>query len=316
VSAPYLLDCDTGIDDAMAILYLLSDPDVELVGVTTTFGNVGVQQTAQNTLRLLALAGRPDVPVFAGAQHPLAAEFDGGAPHVHGSNGIGGVELPPASRPLEPEPAPQALVRLANEHAGRLNVVTTAPLTNVASALALDPQLPSKVAAITVMGGAAAAPGNLSPVAEANIWNDPEAAEIVLTAGWLVTLVPLDVTMANLFEESDRLALAGSNRPVARAVAGMLAHYYAFYEDIVGRPCSALHDPLAAALATGGARAALAPVVRVHVDTTHGPGRGQTIADLRGRYAGYPDQSEANARVVLELEAPFAPLLLGRLLAL
>ncbi len=312
---PFLLDCDTGIDDALAILYLLSEPHVELVAITTTHGNTSPGQAAENTLAVLALAQRPDTPVIAGAEHRLAGDYDGGAPSVHGGNGMGDVAMPPSLSSVAAGYAPEEIVRLAREHGGALNLVCTAPLTNIALALLIEPDLPDLIASVTIMGGAALAPGNISPVAEANIGNDPEAAAAVFDAPWEITLVPLDVTMANLFEQSDRDALLASDRPVAQHVGAMLGRYYDWYSAVFGRPCSALHDPLAAAIATGGAQPSVAPLVRAVVDTTDGPGRGQTICDLRGRYGGYPAQSRARCRVVLEVERPFAPDLLARLLA-
>ena len=144
------------------------------------------------------------------------------------------------------------LVRLAHEHPGTLRVLAIGPLTNIAEALRLEPSLPTLVAEITIMGGAALAPGNLTPVAEANIANDPEAAALVLSAGWNVTLVPLDVTMTNVLEENHRQELLASSGPVPRALGEMLGYYFRFYEGIFGRACSAMHDPLAAALAVGG----------------------------------------------------------------
>jgi purine nucleosidase len=312
---PIYLDCDTGIDDSMALAYLLARDDVDLVGVGSVFGNVDAARAARNTLDLLALAGRTDVPVAIGAADPEAGRFDGGVPHIHGRNGIGDVELPPSGRDPEAGSAAQLLVRLAREHPGRLRIVTVGPLTNVAAALRSETELIGLVSDVTVMGGAAMAPGNISAVAEANIGNDPEAAAQVLAAAWPITLVPLDVTMANTLEEPDREALLGADRPVARALGAMLDHYCDFYLDIYGRRCSALHDPLAAAIAAGGAVPLLAPTVHVTVDDTAGPGRGQTLCDLRGRYLGYPDQPGAHCRVVLGTAPGFPAHLVQHLLA-
>lgn len=311
--APFVLDCDTGIDDSMAILYLLSEPAAEVLAITTTFGNTNVEQAARNTLGLLELAGRPDVPVSIGATHPLDSPFDGGAPHVHGGNGVGDVELPTPSRTPTGEQAADTIVRLAREHPGELNLIAIAPLTNIALALRAEPKLPELVKSLTIMGGAVLAPGNLSPVGEANIGNDPEAAAEVFRAGWQITLVPLDVTMTQVMEESDRMLLVASDSPVSRTLGEMLDFYFNFYNDIFGRRCSALHDPLAVAIATGSATPALAPLVPVVIDATAGPARGQTIADMRGKYRNYPPRTHPNCRVVLTLEEPFAPLLMSRL---
>ncbi|GKV74672.1 hypothetical protein NCCP2145_40530 [Pseudarthrobacter sp. NCCP-2145] len=210
---------------------------------------------------------------------------------MHGENGVGEVVLAPSTASVATESAAELLVRLAHSYSGSLRVVAIGPLTNLAEALRLEPALPSLVESVTVMGGAALAPGNITPVAEANIWHDPEAAALVLAADWDVTLVPLDVTMASVLEESHRQVLLASAAPVPRALGEMLGYYFRFYEGIYGRPCSAMHDPLAAALAVGAVMPALAPVVRAAVDTSDGPGRGRTVCDMRGLYAGYPPVS-------------------------
>ena len=314
MTAPIYLDCDTGIDDALALAYLLASPLASVQGIGTVSGNVSAAAGARNTLDLLALAGAADIPVALGAHDPLAASFHGGAPWVHGSNGVGEVELPASEASLAAESAAGMLVRLARSYPGELRVVAIGPLTNLAQALELEPSLPSLVQSVTIMGGAALVPGNITPVAEANIWHDPEAAALVLAADWDVTLVPLDVTMASVLEETHRQELLASPAPVPRALGEMLGHYFRFYEGIYGRPCSAMHDPLAAALAVGAVSPALAPVVRAAVDTSDGPGRGQTVCDMRGLYAGYPPVSGGRCRVVLSLEEDYAPHLVETLL--
>lgn len=315
-SHPFYLDCDTGIDDALALAYLLASPQADVRGIGTVSGNVSAAVGARNTLDLLQLAGHAHIPVALGAHDPLAGSFGGGAPWVHGENGIGEVSLSTAAAELAAGSAAEMLVRLAHEHPGMLRVLAIGPLTNVAEALRLEPALPSLVDEITIMGGAALAPGNISPVAEANIFNDPEAAALVLAADWDVTLVPLDVTMANVLEETHRQELLAAGHPVPQALGEMLGYYFRFYEGIFGRACSAMHDPLAAALAVGGVQAAVAPVVNVAVDTTDGPGRGQTVCDLRGLYLDYPEQPGARCRVVLALDGDFAPHLVEVLLSL
>ncbi|WP_104138833.1 nucleoside hydrolase [Arthrobacter sp. ZGTC131] len=315
-SRPFYLDCDTGIDDALALAYLLASPQADVRGIGTVSGNVSAAVGARNTLDLLQLAGHAHIPVAVGAHDPQGGTFRGGAPHVHGANGIGEVSLSTAAVELAPETAAEMLVRLAHEHPGTLRVLAIGPLTNIAEALRLEPELPRLVEEITIMGGAALAPGNITAVAEANIANDPEAAADVFAAGWSITLVPLDVTMANVLEESHRQELLAAGHPVPQALGEMLGYYFRFYEGIFGRACSAMHDPLAAALAVGGVQAAVAPAVRVAVDTTDGPGRGQTVCDLRGLYLDYPEQAGARCRVVLALDGDFAPRLVEVLLSL
>ncbi|MFD3559665.1 nucleoside hydrolase [Streptomyces sp. NPDC058686] len=313
---PLYFDCDTGIDDSMALAYLLASPEISLVGIGTVSGNVDSTQAARNTLALLELAGRPEIPVAVGEHDPLAGTFPGGVPHIHGANGIGDIEVADAQAAPEAESGPEMIVRLARAHGGRLRLLTTGPLTNIAAALELDPELPSLVQDITIMGGAGLVSGNVTPVAEANIHNDPEAAHAVLSAPWDITLVPLDVTLSHTLEESHRTQLLESERPLARALGEMLDLYFAFYVQTFGRPCCAAHDPLAAAVATGGVVASLAPRVHVSVDDTDGPGRGQTICDLRGAHQGFPDQPGARCRVVLATDTDVAAHLTERMLAL
>jgi inosine-uridine nucleoside N-ribohydrolase len=312
--APVYLDCDTGIDDALTLGYLVA-VGADLVGVGSVSGNVSAEVGARNTLDVLALAGREDIPVAVGAHDPVLGRFRGGAPDVHGANGIGDVELPRS--PAEPtaESAAAMLSRLAREHAGRLHVLAVGPLTNLALALDADPDLTSLVAGVTIMGGAALAPGNVTAVAEANIFNDVLAAARVLDAPWPVTVVGLDVTMEARFEEHHLEALlAGPS--VAQALGAMLRTYFRCYTPVLGRPACALHDPLAAAVALGALTPTLAPVVPIEVDTTDGPGRGQTIVDLRSRYIGYPPLPGTRHRVVLDVPAGFGDTLAEALLRL
>lgn len=309
---PLLVDCDTGIDDALALLYLLGDPDVDLRAVTSVFGNTSVDIAAANTVRVLELAGRPDIPVAIGATSSQrgTARF---APHVHGTDGLGNTGLPAPAGAAVATPAAELIVRLAREHPGRLHLLAIGPLTNLATALRLDPALPELVSHVTIMGGAIHHPGNVTPAAEANIANDPEAARIVLRAGWDVTLVPLDVTMTEQLTEKHRRLLMACGTPASRFAAGILAHYLDVYQrDVFGERAAACHDPLAAAIAVGDVSPVLAPAVAVDVDTGDGPGRGLTVADTRGQYRGFPAQ-DARVRVVLRTDGTFPDRLVDRL---
>jgi len=313
---PIYFDCDTGIDDALALAYLLASPEIEIAGIGTVSGNTDSARAAVNTLDLLALAGRPGVPVAVGAHDPLVGEYHGGAPHIHGRNGVGNVELPASGLVPVEETAAEMLIRLSNEYPGELEVITIGPLTNIAIALALDPSLPSRVKEVTIMGGAAMVPGNITPMAEANIYNDADAAAVVFATEWPIVLVPLDVTLENTLEESDRQILLDSGRPVAVALGEILDLYFGFYVEVYGRRSCSLHDPLAAAIAVGGVVATNAPAVPALVDATDGPARGQTICDLRGQRMGPRDRTGAHVRVVLDTDAPLAPHLLERILSL
>ncbi|MEU7483949.1 nucleoside hydrolase [Streptomyces sp. NPDC042319] len=314
---PLLMDCDTGVDDALALLYLAFTPGVDLHAVTTVAGNTDAVSAARNTLQVLELAGRTDIPVAAGADTTYRGEAPHYATHVHGDNGLGGVELPaPSARPVAMDAA-DLIIETARAAGGELAILATAPLTNLAVALRREPELPKLVSRLTVMGGAVHHPGNISPLAEANTGNDPEAADLVFSAGWRdLIIVPLDVTMRENLTEELRQRLLAHGSPAGRFAGEILAQYYAFYEagtfPFRGAAC---HDPLAAAIAVDEVEPVLAPRVHVAVDTGDSVGRGALVADTRGCYLGYPERAEANARVVLETAGTFPELLVDRIRA-
>ncbi|NLU68261.1 nucleoside hydrolase [Streptomyces sp. HNM0574] len=311
---PLLMDCDTGIDDALALLYLCLTPGTDLRAVTTVAGNTGAERAALNTLQVLETVGRTDVPVAAGAEAALSGAAHDEVSTVHGEGGLGGVALPaPAAEP-DPRPAVDLIVETARAAHGALDILATAPLTNLALALHEEPRLPQLVRHVTVMGGAVHHPGNISPVAEANIGHDPEAAAAVLAAGFDLTLVPLDVTMRENLTEEHRRRLLGSGTPAGRLAGEILDCYFTFHETtcLPFRGC-ACHDPLAAAIAVGEVVPRLAPRLPVTVDTAHGAARGALVADTRGLHRGYPETDGAGATVVLETDGTFGDLLVERL---
>lgn len=306
---PLYFDCDTGVDDALALAYLLASPEIELLGIGSVSGNTSAAQAAKNTLDLLALAGRPEVPVAVGEHDPLAGSYDGGAPGVHGDNGIGGIALPESGLRPVAEDAPDMLIRLAHEHPGELVVLAVGPLANLAVALRRDPSIAALVRDVVVMGGAVYAPGNITPTAEANIWHDPEAAAEVLAAEWRVTLVPLDITLEHLLPESDRQELLGSTNPLNSALGAMLEGYFAYYVGQLGRAGCALHDPLAAAIATGALEVVRSASVPIAIGLTADVERGRTVPGAAAD--AHPDARIAV--VVLETDLPLAPHLMARL---
>ncbi|MER7081299.1 purine nucleosidase [Saccharopolyspora kobensis] len=304
---PVYLDCDPGVDDALALGYLVASPAVRLVGVGTVYGNCSAEVATRNACDWLAVMGAPEVPVAMGASNPSRGEYRGAATWIHGERGTGAVTLPVSGTAPVSATAPELLVELARKHAGNLEIITVGPLTNLAQALAIEPGLPGMVKQLTMMGGAALHPGNISPVTEANVGKDPESARLVFQQPWPMTMVGLDVTMTNTLEEEHRLALQSSGSRSARLLAEVVDFYFDFHVDVYGRRCSALHDPLAAAIGAGGLVPSLAPLVDVDVDDTRGPGRGQTICSLGGKYRNYPPQDGAHCRVALEIGAPVAP---------
>lgn len=196
-----LIDTDPGVDDALALLMALRHPSARVVGITVTAGNVGLAHTVANALRLVEQCSA-DVPVFAGCDRPLVLPAVDAA-YVHGRDGFGDAGLPPAQRRAESEHAAQAILRLSREHAGELTLVTLGPLTNLALALRLDPELPARVPRLLVMGGAVTAHGNITASAEFNIHFDPEAARVVFDAWPGFELVDWEATLAHTVADAE-----------------------------------------------------------------------------------------------------------------
>ena len=191
----FLIDADTGIDDSVAIYYALKQPNVRVVGITTSFGNSTAPQAAENSLRLIKMANPGyEVPVVVGENKPLFGDWHGPEYHIHGSNGVGGVELPETDqKPLDMK-AEDFIIDMAREHGRELTIITLGRMTNLALALQKEPNLPQMVKNVVFMGGTFKERGNVLPMSEANIFGDPEAADIVFRAGFDLTMVGLDVT--------------------------------------------------------------------------------------------------------------------------
>lgn len=241
-----LFDTDPGVDDAIALAYLLGQPECDLVAVTTVHGNAPVTTTTDNAHALLLGAGAAGVPVAAGAARPLA-QLPAYAPEVHGQDGLGGqrARLPSAAGRATGQ-AVAEILRQSERWAGALEIVAVGPLTNLALALLTDPGLAARVRSVYVMGGAFDVPGNITHAAEANIYHDPEAADLVFSAPWRVVAVGLDVTMRVTFEAPDLDALRQSASPFVAALGHMATAYAGFYRRVYGRLACAQHDALAA----------------------------------------------------------------------
>ncbi|MFI0819755.1 nucleoside hydrolase [Streptomyces sp. NPDC021098] len=284
-----VLDTDPGVDDTWAILFLAAQPDVEIVAVGAAHGNVPTATAAANALRVLDVAGLDHVPVAVGHPTPLqqplrTSEF------VHGEDGLGGNAGPASPRGVSRESAAEQLVRLARQRPGELTLLALAPLTNIALALRLEPNLPSLLHRVVLMGGAFRVPGNVTAWAEANAAHDPEAAEEVLRAGFALTMVPLDMTDHAWADEAWLKRIAAATTPAARFASSVLDTYVALYSGARGTVGCVMHDPLAAAIMVDESLATYEEY-QVMVELA-GHTRGATLLDDRKftiRHGGIPD---------------------------
>jgi pyrimidine-specific ribonucleoside hydrolase len=281
VGTKLVIDTDPGVDDAFAIALAALSEDVELLGVTTVFGNVGLEATTRNARRILALCGRDDVPVAQGAARPLVHPHAHKARYVHGVDGLSGrsAALPEPGRPVEPGGAVRLLSRLLEDSDEPVTIVPIGPLTNVATLLAARPDLHHKIARIVVMGGALSH-GNVSAAAEFNVWSDPEAAHRVLCGGEVpCVLVPMDLTYRCAVSRAWLDELSGSG-PVGAALAALTPDYLTHYRKALGWDGIVLHDAVAVAEAiTPGILTT--ETVPMAVETSFGPARGATLVDQR-----------------------------------
>ncbi len=266
-----IIDTDPGTDDALALMMALNSPDLRVDGITTVGGNASLAHTTRNALRLMEYLGVHDVPIAAGASRPLHRSFTY-AYHFHGSAGLG-VRLPePKAKPDGP-PADELIYRLASASPGQFTIVAIGPLTNIARAVQEYPDIPDKVNDIVVMGGAVEVPGNITPHAEFNIYDDPWAANIVFSSSVPVTLVGLDVTHQTFFHRDEGPSWFTGKLKSAQLGNRILANRFRARRDLDEFH---IHDPLAVA-------AVITPNIlkyrRASVSVvTEGEMRGRTIA--------------------------------------
>ena len=242
-----IIDTDPGVDDAMAIFLALRSPEVSVIGLTTIFGNVHTDLATVNALRLLEIAGRNDIPVAHGANAPLTRDYAGPVPFIHGDDGQGNVHLPPASGRAISQSAAEFIVEQILQAPGEITLVPVGPLTNITLALRLEPRIAGLVHEVVLMGGNALVSGNTSPAAEANIHNDPEAADMVFAAGWSVTMVGLDVTEQTIMNGDHLRLLEQASNNMAQHLAKITPFYQRFTHDSSGIDGFYVHDSAAVA---------------------------------------------------------------------
>lgn len=238
-----IIDTDPGQDDAVAILLALASPELEVLGITAVAGNVPLPLTELNARKIIELAGRPEIPVFAGCDRPLARKLVT-AEHVHGRSGLDGIELPDPSIPLQPQHAVDFIIdTLRREPGGTVTLVPIGPLTNIAEAFRRAPDIIARVQEIVLMGGAYFEVGNITPAAEFNIYVDPEAAAEVFAAGAPLVLMPLDATHEALTSRDWIEAMRALPGRCGPAIASWTDFFERFDKDKYGSQGAPLHDP-------------------------------------------------------------------------
>lgn len=309
-----IIDTDPGTDDALAIMLALNSPELDVRAFTVVPGNVTAAQGLENALRMVSLANRCDIPVAGGAQHPLfqkliTAEF------WHGKNGIANMELPQSKCKADRRWGPDLIIELVHASPHEITLVPVGPLTNIALALQKDPSIVPLVKEVILMGGSISG-GNVNAAAEANIYNDPEAAQIVFQAGWRLTMVGLDVGDKTLFSRKHLDALGKTHGPVNDFVYGV-AKFLVELSEKFGDTGTPMYDPLAVGVAIDSA-IVKAPLMHVDVETRGEFTRGETVANRRGEIERnvlhhFPDGDRyvieglekvaPNARVCTEVDA-------------
>ncbi|KAK2641618.1 hypothetical protein Ddye_023381 [Dipteronia dyeriana] len=275
-----IIDTDPGIDDAMAIFLAFKSPEVEVIGLTTIYGNVYTTLATKNALHLLEVAGRTDIPVAEGSQVTLTKDTKLRiADFVHGADGLGNQNFPPPKgKPIE-QSAAAFLVEQANLCPGKITVVALGPLTNIALAIQLDPAFAKNIGQIVLLGGAFSVNGNVNPATEANIVGDPDAADVVFISGADVVAVGINVTHQAVMTDADRDKLAQSNGKFAQYLCQILEVYFSYHHDAYATRGVYLHDPTALLVAINPSLFTyMEGVVRVQ---TSGITRGLTLFDNR-----------------------------------
>lgn len=212
-----IIDTDPGVDDALALLLAMRSPELKIEGITSVAGNVPLELTLPNALRMVEIAGRTDIPVAAGAKAPLLRRLVTAA-YAHGENGLGGAVFPePKIKPIA-EPAAEFIRQIVRNYPGEVTLIPIGPMTNIATALNLDSELAALVRGIVMMGGSLSG-GNITPAAEFNIYVDPEAARIVFQSGIPITMVGLDATRKTSLTEDHVRTLEATQNPVSQAAA-------------------------------------------------------------------------------------------------
>ena len=309
-SRKIIFDTDPGTDDAMALMLALNSPELDVRAVTVVPGNVTARPGLDNALRMMSLANRCDIPVAAGAQHPLFQKLTT-AEFWHGKNGLANIELPPSKCSVDARYGPDLIIEMVHAAPHEITLVPVGPLTNIALAVEKDPSIVPLVKEVILMGGSISG-GNVSAAAEANIANDPEAAQIVFQAGWPLTMVGLDVGDKTLLTQTHLDQLRQTHGPINDFIY-KVGKYLVDLSAGFGFTGTSMYDPLAVGVAID-ATLVKAPAMHVDVETRGDFTRGETVANRRGyvernvlhgdRYLiEGVDKVEPNAKVCVEVDA-------------
>jgi inosine-uridine nucleoside N-ribohydrolase len=273
-----IIDTDPGTDDAMAIILALNSPEFKVEALTVVPGNVDAQQGLENALKIVSLAGRCDVTVAGGAKHPLNQKLIT-AQFWHGKNGLANVELPAPKCKADPRFGPDLIIEMVHRYPHEITLIPVGPLTNIALAVSKDPSIAALVKDIVIMGGSITG-GNVNGAAEANIYNDPEAAQIVFNAGWMLTMVGSDTGERTLITRKYLAELQASHGPQSEFIA-KIADFYLTRSEKSGYSGAPMYDPLAVGIALDPT---LGTLKEMHVDVeTKGEfTRGETVANRMG----------------------------------
>ncbi|XP_078170589.1 uridine-ribohydrolase 2 isoform X1 [Carex rostrata] len=300
-----IIDTDPGIDDAMAIFVALNSPEIDVIGLTTIYGNVYTTLATRNALHLLEVAGRCDIPVAEGSQVSLMkatklriADF------VHGTDGLGNQNFPPPNgRPID-QSAASFLVEQVNLHPGEITVIALGPVTNIALAIEQDPAFPKKVGQIVILGGAFWVNGNVNPATEANIFGDPEAADVVFTSGADILAIGINTTHQVVLTDADLEKLQKSNSKFCQYLCKILGVYFSYHHEAYSIKGVYLHDPTTVVAAINPSLLTYTEgVVRVQ---TCGITRGLTLFDnTKKRYGEMTEWTgKPKIKVAVTVDAP------------
>lgn len=300
---PIIIDCDPGHDDAMAILWALAAPQLELRAVTTVAGNQTIEKVTNNAIKVLTKAGRLDIPVAMGAKAPLIRKLVVGGEVVHGSSGLEGPVLPECGFAPSKLTALELLIQTLEEAKEKITLIPIGPLTNIATLLIVRPDLKEKIERLSIMGGGAYM-GNWTPAAEYNIWADPEAAKVVFNAGLPIIMAGLDVTHKAYITREENEELRAQGNELSVFAAELIDYFSRYHYEVEGFPGCTMHDPTAVA-------ALLYPEIftgitcNVDVETTGELTTGMTVVDTIGyKEKIFGEKVEKNTTVLFCVDRP------------